>query len=276
MRKLLFLTILISTYFSLTGFNGIEVKYTNTLTSVKSEQNINSNDISVIKAFDEVAIIEEYQNGWVKVFRDGMYGYIPKEVLIDFNDAKILKASTGYPIDCIFAPVLVDNIDKSNLILIGDSRTSQMYENVELRDHATWLAEAGKGYEWFSQIVVPLIDSLDLNGKTIEIELGINDLAIYGFQAEEPYITFYNTKALEWEKKGARVCMISVKPITYHAKMTEGNVEEFNEKVQEKLPQEIEYVDMNSYLRSVGFHTVDGIHYDKDTYNTIYGLSFLF
>lgn len=273
MKRLFSISALICAFFMLTGFSNLNVKYTKLPVMIKAEPAFTAQDMIGVNPGEEVLILEDLQNGWLKVSRDSIEGYIPAGVVVDYEEYRQLLEKIGYPVENIYEPLLVDHTDKSNLILIGDSRTAQMYDAVTTKEAASWIAECGKGYHWFSEIAVPIVDCMDLQGKTIEIELGANDLAAYGPEIVDNYIKFYQTKALEWVKKGAKVRVISLKPIAYHTKFSEGSIEEFNRRISESLPKELEYIDMNTFLKENGFQTIDGVHYDDTTYQKIYYVS---
>ena len=40
--------------------------------------------------------------------------------------------------------------------------------------------------------------------------------------------------------------------------------------MQEGFDSSVRIIDTNSYLKSTGFNTVDGLHYDDSTYKKIY------
>ena len=68
------------------------------------------------------------------------------------------------------------------MIRVGDSRISQMYQAIgeEERAKSSWIASPGSGYPWFLSTAVPMIDAMDINGKTIVIQLGVNDILYRG------------------------------------------------------------------------------------------------
>ena len=47
-------------------------------------------------------------------------------------------------------------------------------------------------------------------------------------------------------------------------------IDKYNKLMQEGFDSNVRIIDTNSYLKSTGFNTVDGLHYDDSTYKKIY------
>lgn len=152
----------------------------------------------------------------------------------------------------------------SGVILVGDSRFVQMQANVG-DNSCTWIAESGKGYTWFEEKAIPRIDGCVGRGSKILINLGVNDPGNL-----QKYITLVNAKAAEWTAVGATVYYASVNPVWENPYVTEEQVEYFNAQMQNGLSADIHWIDSHSYLISVGYRLVDGLHYSSETYQTLY------
>ena len=152
----------------------------------------------------------------------------------------------------------------SGVILVGDSRFVQMQASVGANS-CTWIAESSKGYVWFEEKAIPRIDNCVGSGSKILINLGVNDPGNI-----QKYITLVNTKAAEWTAKGATVYYASVNPVWENPYVTEAQVEYFNSQMQSGLSADVHWIDSHSYLISVGYRLVDGLHYSSETYQALY------
>lgn len=152
----------------------------------------------------------------------------------------------------------------AGIILVGDSRFVQMQESIG-PNYCTWIAENAKGYTWFEEKAIPRIDGCVGNGSKIIINLGVNDT-----RNLQKYITLVNAKAAEWTALGATVYYASVNPVWENPYVTEEQVEYFNTQLHNSLGPYVHWIDSHSYLTSVGYKLVDGLHYSSETYQVIY------
>ncbi|MDE5596946.1 MAG: SGNH/GDSL hydrolase family protein, partial [Lachnospiraceae bacterium] len=152
----------------------------------------------------------------------------------------------------------------SGVIFVGDSRFVQMQASVGAND-CTWIAESAKGYKWFEEKAIPRIDNCVGKGSKILINLGVNDTGNI-----QKYITLVNAKAAEWTSKGATVYYASVNPVWENPYVTEEKVEYFNTQMQNGISSDVHWIDSHSYLMSVGYRLVDGLHFSTETYQTLY------
>ncbi|MDE6750369.1 MAG: SH3 domain-containing protein [Lachnospiraceae bacterium] len=160
--------------------------------------------------------------------------------------------------------LIPDVRNTAGLILVGDSRFVQMQESVGA-NYCTWIAEGGKGYTWFEEKAIPRIDNCVGNGSKILINLGVNDT-----RNLQKYITLVNAKAAEWTALGATVYYASVNPVWENRYVTEEQVEYFNTQMRNNLGPYVHWIDSHSYLTSVGYRLVDGLHYSPETYQVIF------
>lgn len=152
----------------------------------------------------------------------------------------------------------------AGVILVGDSRFVQMQNSVGANS-CTWIAESGKGYNWFSENAIPRIDSCVGKGSKILINLGVNDT-----RNLQKYISLVNAKANEWAGKGATVYYSSVNPVWENPYVNEEQVEYFNSQMKDSLNGNVHWIDSHSYLTSIGYKLVDGLHYSEETYQNLY------
>lgn len=164
------------------------------------------------------------------------------------------------------------NIDnRQNIFLAGDSRTAAGYLYTT-DSRVNWLCAAGTKYDYFSTSVVNILDSENLNGKTIVILYGLNDLLTCGEQLSEyNYLYFFNNKAQEWINKGATVKFCSVPPINYtfcdvtgssfeYVDSVNASISGFNSFMEANLPKNIEFIHL---YYSTPDPLYDGLHYSR-------------
>ena len=152
----------------------------------------------------------------------------------------------------------------AGVIFVGDSRFVQMQASVG-ENSCTWIAESAKGYKWFSENAVGRIDNCVGKGSKILINLGVNDP-----HNIQNYLSLVNAKAAEWTSKGATVYYASVNPVWENPYVTEEKVQSFNAQLQGGLSSDIHWIDSHSYLNSIGYRLVDGLHYSTETYQNLY------
>lgn len=152
-------------------------------------------------------------------------------------------------------------------IYLGDSRTVgyDYYFDISEKEDTFVVAKSSMGFNWFVNTAEKEIK--DIMGANSEIDkwiiisaLGINDLG-----NSSNYIQEYNRLLLnEWET--VDLYIMSVNPVEYHDYITNSDIEQFNNLIKEAG---FNYIDTYTSLCSMGYGTVDGIHYDMSTYNKI-------
>ena len=150
----------------------------------------------------------------------------------------------------------------SNLVFVGDSRTVGMQSAVGSND--TWSGKVSAGLDWMKSSGVPNVEGKIGNGSAVIILMGVNDL-----YRSDGYISYINEKASTWASKVAYTYFVSVNPTEGSYNHLNSDIYSFNQKLKGGLSN-VTYIDTNSYLKSNGFSTTDGLHYTSDTYNKIY------
>ena len=154
----------------------------------------------------------------------------------------------------------------SKVVLIGDSRfygqSNYKFENSK----TTYIAKSGEGLN-FLKNSTSSIKSMDSSSTAFVINLGVNDL----YNASN-YISHINSLALSLK---GDVYYLSVNPVdevkeSYNGYSVKNSwIDDFNSKLRSGL-KNVTYLDSNSYLKSTGFTSTDGVHYDKNTSQKIY------
>lgn len=171
------------------------------------------------------------------------------------------------------------NTSASHVIFIGDSRTVQMYAystgdwgganfssgGVHEVGNDLYVAEGSMGLSWLQSTGIPTASKYFNSGSAIVILMGVNDLS-----NANNYINYINSNASSWKSKGSSLYFVSVNPCEgSYAHMNSG-IQNFNNTVKNGLSNTVGWIDTYSVLVSGGFSTTDGLHYDGNTYKTIY------
>ena len=146
-------------------------------------------------------------------------------------------------------------------LFVGDSRTVGLAEAIPGLDYH---AKSGSTYYYLLEL-----DSLIRNSGAdcIIIGFGVNDLVDI-----DEYINYANKLG---DEISARVYFLTVNPVDetkesyngYHIKNS--RIDSFNERLTEEA-RSYTVIDTNGFLKEVGYNTMDGLHYDENTYINIY------
>lgn len=157
------------------------------------------------------------------------------------------------------------------IIWVGDSRTEGMSSAIS-NGNNVWIAKTSMGYDWFVSDAIPRTNEELEDGDTIVFNFGVNDLGNV-----DRYISKLNELVKgDWSKAG-QIIVMSVNPVDESKtgsngySVTNAQIEEFNQKMQDGLDSTIKYIDVYSQIKdSLG--TTDGVHYDNATYQKIYDI----
>ena len=109
----------------------------------------------------------------------------------------------------------------------------------------------------------PDVDTKIGNGTKVFINMGINDIDNY-----QAYASSINTKAKEWQDKGASVYFVAVGPVSAESTTSNQKISTFNTYMYQNLS--IPFIDAYNHLVSSGFSTTDGQDYDEATSTELY------
>lgn len=166
-----------------------------------------------------------------------------------------------------------------NIIFVGDSRTVQMYAylsgdwnganyssgGVNKVDKDIFIAEGSQGLSWLKSTGIPKAKNYMKSGSALVILMGVNDISNI-----DSYISYLKSNIKSWTDTGTKVYYVSVNPCEGSYSSHNSKINNFNSKLKNNLPNNITWIDTNSYLKSSGYSTTDGLHYDKKTSNKIY------
>lgn len=250
--------------YEITVFGETQVMFAASPVNVRSGPSTDFARTGGLDRGQEVSVTGQADTGWYEIaYGDGKAyvsgHYLQKEKPAE--EAPVQEGQTPEP-EKVQAVTEVKNV--AGVILVGDSRFVQMQENVG-ENSCTWIAENGKGYNWFNETAVARIDSCVGKGSKILINLGVNDPGHVN-----DYVALVNAKAAEWTGKGATVYYASVNPVWDNPYTTEEQVVYFNSQMQAGLSGDVHWIDSHGYLDSIGYKLVDGLHFNAETYQNLY------
>ncbi len=179
-----------------------------------------------------------------------------------------------------------EKMPERKVIFIGDSRTVEMYGNVNQVNIAYdifmedtrgdfWAGRIGAKYDWMVGTGIPVAETQITDGAAIVILMGVNDCAAgSSAKAAMQYADYINAKAEEWKLYGADTYYVSVNPVDgdyyfYDITINNSSITEFNEVMKALLSENVTWIDTYSQILDT-FHSPDQLHYDHDTYLDIY------
>ena len=161
--------------------------------------------------------------------------------------------------------------DYTGTMWIGDSRFVGMDKAVDITstDRNFLVAKIGQGLPWFKNTALTSVKKIRSKNSALKtwryvICLGVNDL-----KDIDNYIEEYKTLTAEDSK--IELILVSVNPVKDYPSISNSQIEAFNEKLKDACDENgWYYIDTYTTLMDQGYKTTDGLHYDNDTYKTIY------
>lgn len=151
-------------------------------------------------------------------------------------------------------------------VFVGDSRYRGMMFLAEEND--IFVCENGRGYDFLLEQMSYIQSQCDENTALI-IGLGVND----SHYNVDKYLDTLSDMADSME---CQIYYMLINPVDEYKEAYNGynvlneNIDYFNDRMLEELDERIGIIDTNSYLYSIGFDTMDGLHYTNNTYEDIY------
>ncbi len=213
--------------------------YTTATVNVRTGAGMDYDKVGKLGWGSETTVVGETSNGWFEVAFDGGKAFI----LGDYMALEV--PGTPY-------------------VFVGDSRTVQLQMAVGSTDKA-YIAQVGEGYNYFKNTALPAITDYAGPGTNMIINFGVNDLA-----NASKYISLVNNNIDAWTEAGINVYYAAVTPVGNCSSVTNTQIENFNTRLQSELDPRVKWIDGYTYLTQTGFSTPDGLHYNKDTYKSLY------
>lgn len=245
--------------YTVTALAEAKVMYASNAVNVRKGPTTDFERVGGLGLGQEVSVTGQADTGWYEIVYGEEKAFVSNHYLQEEKPAEPAPQATDGAVQAVTE---VKNV--AGVILVGDSRFVQMQENVGANS-CTWIAENGKGYNWLNETAMSRIDGCVGKGSKILINLGVNDP-----EYVNKYLELINAKSAEWVSKGAKVYYASVNPVWTNPYTTEDEVHNFNTQMQSGLSGNVHWIDSHTYLESIGFKLVDGLHYNAETYQNIF------
>ena len=225
--------------YTVTKFEMVYTLYASDTVNVRAGAGTDYDKVGRIGWGTAVEVTGVTDNGWFEVLYNGVNAFVRGDYLV--------AEMPGIP-----------------YLFVGDSRTVQMQMAVGSTDKS-YIAKVGEGYTYFRDVAVPAIMQNAGKGTTMIINFGVNDLANV-----KKYANLVNANIDTWINAGITVYYSSVTPVGSNASVSNAQIEAFNATLKENLDPRVNWIDSYSYLTQTGFSSSDGLHYNKDTYKSLY------
>ncbi len=245
--------------YAVNSFEEEKAMYATSAVNVRKGPSTSFERIGGLARGQEAAVVGQADTGWYQIRYGEDIAYVSDKYL---QEEKPAAPAAGPEVQAQQPAAEVKNV--SGVILVGDSRFVQM-QSYAGENSCTWIAESGKGYQWLNDNAIARIDGCVGKGSKILINLGVNDPGNINH-----YLELINAKAAEWIGKGAKVYYASVNPVWDNPYVTGEQVQYFNSQMQSGLIGDIQWIDSHSYLNSIGYKLVDGLHFNAETYQNLY------
>jgi len=121
---------------------------------------------------------------------------------------------------------------------------------------------------WLKQTGIPQAKSYFKNGSAVIIMMGVNDVSTANIA--DSYASYINSNIGNWTANGSKVYFVSVNPCNGNYSSLNSSIDSFNNSLKSQLSSKAIWIDTNSYLKSQGYDTTDGLHYNDATSFKIY------
>ena len=159
----------------------------------------------------------------------------------------------------------------------GDYNKCQFANNGAFEyNQEIFISQGSMSYNWFANTAVPAVNQILKSNSskkyTIISNMGVNML----LSDVDKYISKYKELSNgEW--KDQNVIIVSVNPVDENKEAANGystknsDIETFNQKTKDGISTfaNFKYCDVYSQIKN-NFNTTDGLHYDSNTYQSIY------
>ena len=225
--------------YTITKFDTVYTLYASDTVNVRAGAGTEYDKVGRVSWGSAVEITGITDNGWFEVLYNGAQAFIRGDYIV--------SEMPGIP-----------------YLFVGDSRTVQMQMAVGSTDKA-YIAKVGEGYSYFRDVAIPAISQYAGKGTTMIINFGVNDLS-----NAKKYVSLVNANIDAWTNAGITVYYSAVTPVGASASVSNAQIEAFNCTLRDNLDPRVTWIDSYAYLSQVGFSSSDGLHYNKDTYRSLY------
>ena len=225
--------------YTITKFDTVYTLYASDTVNVRAGAGTEYDKVGRVSWGTPVQITGVTDNGWFEVLYNEAQAFIRGDYIV--------SEMPGIP-----------------YLFVGDSRTVQMQMAVGSTDKA-YIAKVGEGYSYFRDVAIPAISQYAGQGTTMIINFGVNDLS-----NAKKYVNLVNANIDAWTNAGITVYYSAVTPVGAGASVSNAQIEAFNVTVRDNLDPRVTWIDSYAYLSQTGFSSSDGLHYNKETYKSLY------
>ncbi len=225
--------------YSITDYETPVTMYASDTVNVRAGAGTEYDKIGKISWGSAVQVIGATDNGWYEISYNENLGFV-------------------------MGDYLTEGVPSVPYLFVGDSRTVQLKMAVGSTDKA-YVAKVGEGYNWFKNTALSEISETAGSGTVMVINFGVNDLG-----NASKYIKLINSNIDAWTEAGITVYYAAVTPVGASARVTNDQIESFNNRLKNELDPRIQWIDGYTFLQQNGFNASDGLHYDKTTYKNLY------
>lgn len=225
--------------YSITDYETPVTMYASDTVNVRAGAGTEYDKIGKISWGSAVQVIGATDNGWYEISYNENLGFV-------------------------MGDYLTEGVPSVPYLFVGDSRTVQLKMAVGSTDKA-YVAKVGEGYNWFKNTALSEISETAGSGTVMVINFGVNDLG-----NASKYIKLVNSNIDAWTEAGITVYYAAVTPVGASARVTNDQIESFNNRLKNELDPRIQWIDGYTFLQQNGFNASDGLHYDKTTYKNLY------
>lgn len=162
---------------------------------------------------------------------------------------------------------VVENEQNTGYIFVGDSRFVGMDKicNIEsLSDNYFVVAKCSMGYDWLVSEALPQVKQIVYSNKSVDEWVLISGLGVNDYDNIERYCNLYSDLSSDFN-----IVCLSVNPVEHSDYITNEDIEFFNKTLS---TSGFRFVDSYSVLVEEGFSTVDGLHYNDETYEKVFSI----
>lgn len=137
--------------------------------------------------------------------------------------------------------------------------------NIEsLSDNYFVVAKCSMGYDWLVSEALPQVKQIVYSNKSVDEWVLISGLGVNDYGNIERYCNLYSDLSSDFD-----IVCLSVNPVEYSDYITNEDIEFFNKTLS---TSGFRFVDSYSVLVEEGFSTVDGLHYNGETYEKVFSI----
>ncbi len=244
-------------HLTVTKWDAVKTLYASSSVNVRRGPSTEFSVVGFLGKGEEIAVTGQADTGWYQITYENATAYVSNQFVQETpipEEVPVVQA----------VDVVATQNQGGGIVMIGDSRFVQM-QAAAPENSCIWMCKGSMGYKWLNETAIPQIDAAVGKGTKVLINLGVNDPGNV-----QNYLTLVNAKAVEWMARGATVYYSSVNPVTENPYVNEDQIINFNATMLAGLTPGVIWIDSHTFLVNNGYRLVDGLHFDKATYQVLF------